>query len=39
MSLAAPCSHGNYYPDGEPIGGSFLLENSGKQNRRKGDGS
>lgn len=37
MSLRPSRSHDGYYPDGEPVGGSFLMENSNAKKRRRND--
>ena len=35
MSLWTSRSHDGYYPDGEPVGGSFLMENSNAKKRKR----
>ena len=39
MSLRPPRSHDGYYPDGEPIGGSFLMDHSNAKKRKRSDES
>ena len=39
MSLRPSRSHDGYYPDGEPVGGSFLMENLNAKKRKRDDGS
>lgn len=35
MSLGQSCARDNYYPDGEPLGGSFLLESSSEKKGKR----
>lgn len=35
MSLRPPCSNDGYYPDGEPCGGSFLMDYSNEKKRKR----
>ena len=37
MSLRPSRSNDGYYPDGEPVGGSFLMENSNAKKRKRDD--
>lgn len=37
MSLRTPRSHDGYYPDGEPRGGSFLMDLSSQKKRKSDD--
>ena len=37
MSLRPPSSHDGYYPDGEPRGGSFLMDLSSQKKRKRDD--
>ena len=37
MSLRPSRSNDGYYPDGEPVGGSFLMENSNAKKRKRND--
>ena len=37
MSLRPSRSNDGYYPDGEPVGGSFLMENSNARKRKRDD--
>lgn len=37
MSLRPPSSHDGYYPDGEPRGGSFLMDPSSQKKRKRDD--
>ena len=37
MSLRPPRSNDGYYPNGEPVGGSFLMENSNAKKRKRDD--
>ena len=37
MSLRPPRSNDGYYPDGEPCGGSFLMEYSNQKKRKRDD--
>ena len=39
MSLRPSGSHDGYYPDGEPRGGSFLLDHSNEKKRKRDDES
>lgn len=37
MSLRPPRSNDGYYPDGEPVGGSFLMDLSSEKKRKRDD--